>query len=273
MKRVKEALYQILEVSQSEERDLSWYFDLVLMILILANVVAIILESVKWIYTPWRGYFELLEVISVIFFTIEYPLRVWTITVDPEYRHPVKGRLRFVFTPLALIDLLAILPFFVRIAGIDMRFIRILRIFRIFRLFKIVRYVAALRILGNVWNNKRAELGISLTFMIFLLLITSCLMYFVEFEAQPETFSSIPATMWWGVATLTTVGYGDVYPITTLGRLLGGAIAIMGVGLFALPAGILAAGCADEISRHRKSMEEAEAPQRFCPHCGERLHS
>lgn len=271
MNRLKTRLYDILEVSKAPHRDLSWYFDLVLMTLILLNAAAIMLESVDSIYETYRLGFEFLEYFSILFFSIEYLLRIWTITANPDYQHPIKGRIRFVLTPLAIIDLLAILPFFIRILGVDMRFIRLLRIFRIFRLFKIVRYVSALRVLGNVWRNKREELAISLMFMAFLLIIVSALMYFAEHDSQPEKFSSIPATMWWGVATLTTVGYGDLYPISSLGKILGGAIAILGVGMFALPAGILAAGCADEISRDREVKKE-QASYAYCPHCGEPLN-
>ncbi|MEO1449131.1 MAG: ion transporter [Bacteroidota bacterium] len=271
MRTIRERVFDILEVSITGKRDFSWYFDITLLTVIILNVLAIILESVASIYTDYVAYFRAFEYFSIVFFSVEYVLRVWSITVDANYRHPIWGRLKYIFTAMALVDLLAILPFFVEwfvaVYGaslafkIDMRFLRMLRIFRVFRMFKIVRYVSALRIINNVLRRKREELVISLVFILFILLIVSCLMYFVEREAQPDQFSSIPATMWWGVATLTTVGYGDIYPVTTLGKFLGGVISILGIGIFALPTGILAAGCAEEIERGRRAEEIV------CPHC------
>lgn len=150
---------------------------------------------------------------------------------------------------MAIIDLLAILPFYLPFVGVDLRLLRMLRLLRIFRLFKIARYLKALNLMKRVFSKKKEELIIALIFTIFLLLIASTLMYYVENEVQPENFSSIPETMWWGIATLTTVGYGDIYPISGLGQILGGVIAIIGIGLFALPTGILAAGFSEELSQ------------------------
>jgi voltage-gated potassium channel len=139
--------------------------------------------------------------------------------------------------------------------------LRGLRIFRIFRLFKIARYLKALTLIRRVFTQKKEELVISLIATIFLLLITSTIIYYVENGVQPENFSNIPETMWWGIATLTTVGYGDIYPITPLGKFLGGIVAIIGVGLFALPAGILASGFSDQLSKNKSDAN-------YCPRCG-----
>ena len=266
MKKMKDKVYEVIEVAPEGQRDLSWLFDLVLMSLIILNVLAIILESVPSIKASYKLPLYYFEVFSVVFFSIEYLLRVWSITSSEEYRHPLTGRIRFIFSPMALIDLMAILPFFVKFLGVDMRVIRIFRMFRIFRLFKLVRYAKALNIISNVFKNKREELVISLFFILFMLLVVSSVMYYVENSAQPEQFSSIPSTMWWGVATLTTVGYGDIYPVTEIGKFLAGIIAILGIGLFALPTGILAAGCAEEIERVKKQ-EDTEV----CPCCGRQM--
>ena len=144
------------------------------------------------------------------------------------------------------------LPF---IMSIDGRILRLLRLFRLVRIFKMGRYSTAFRMIANVLNRRKEELLVTLTIVLLVLVLASSLMYYVEHEVQPEAFSSIPATMWWGVATLTTVGYGDVYPITSIGRVLGAFIAIMGVGIFALPAGIIASGFEAEI---RKKSEEKD---------------
>lgn len=164
-------------------------------------------------------------------------------------------------TPLAMIDLFAILPFYLpMIIPLDLRFIRAVRLFRLFRLFKIGRYSKALSLLKKVLKDKKEEL-ILIIFVVFLLLIIfSSLMYFIEKEAQPEAFSSIPEAMWWGIITLTTVGYGDVYPITPLGKILGALIAFLGIGMFALPAGILGSGLVEVVRKKEvntdKSIEE-----------------
>ena len=195
-------------------------------------------------------------------FSIEYVLRVWTADLNSKFRKPITGNLQYMRTPLAVIDLLAILPFYLPFFGIDLRLLRVLRMFRIFRLFKIARYLTALSLINKVVRQKKEELMISLIFTFFPLLITSTLMYHVENEAQPENFSSIPETMWWGIATLTTVGYGDVFPVTPIGKFLGGFIAVIGIGLFALPTGILASGFSEELSRKNQLKE-------ICPTCGQ----
>jgi len=147
----------------------------------------------------------------------------------------------------------------------DMRFVRGIRLFRLIRVLKIGRYSTSLRTLVNVFKRKKEELIISVFSMFLLLIIVSSLMYLIEHNAQPEVFSSIPASMWWGIITLTTVGYGDVYPVTIVGKFCGSFIALLGIGLFALPAGILASGFAEEI--HRKKVDTTET----CPHCGKSL--
>ena len=162
---LKSATFKFLSVSDNN-RDLSWYFDLTLITLIVLNVVAIILESVESIAIAYKAEFALFELVSVIFFSIEYILRVWSITEDPRYAHPVWGRLRYIFSVMALVDLLAILPFYAALSGrftsvIDARFLRALRMFRLLRLFKIVRYVRALRIIVDVFRNKKEELLIT----------------------------------------------------------------------------------------------------------------
>lgn len=266
MKRVKDWVFHILSVSDNGIKDLSGKFDAFLLTVIVLNVVAIVLESVPSLYAEYQQWFLWFEYFSVAFFSIEYILRVWSITSDPEYRHPISGRIGFMLTPMAVIDLLAILPFYIAAMGFDLRFVRILRVFRLFRMFKIVRYISALRIIRNVFKAKKEELVISLVFILFILLIVSCIMFYIEKDVPDSPFTSIPVTMWWGVATLTTVGYGDIYPLTPMGRFLGGIIAILGIGLFALPTGILAAGCADEISRTREAENEG-----ICPTCGQPL--
>lgn len=260
---MKKKIHSILTVSK-KTGDVSWYFDVFIIALIILNVIAIVLESIEPLKQEFQSLFDYFEIFSVIVFTIEYILRVWTANLNPNYEKPVTGNLKYAFSPLALIDLLAFLPFYLPFIGVDLRLMRMLRIFRIFRLFKIARYVEALSFINSVFKKKKEELVITLIFTVFLLLIASTLMYYVENGTQPENFSSIPETMWWGIATLTTVGYGDIYPITPLGQFLGGVIAVIGIGLFALPTGILASGFSDEISLKKQRSD-------FCNTCGQTI--
>ncbi|MDN3669186.1 ion transporter [Echinicola jeungdonensis] len=198
---MKSKIFKLLLVSK-REGDASWFFDIFIISLILLNVTAMVFGSVEPLRNSYPTVFKYIEIVSIIIFTVEYILRVWTANLNPKFNKPVIGNLKYAFTPLAIIDLLAILPFYLPFLGID------LRVFRIFRLFKIARYISALTLMHQVIKQKKEELMVSLIFTMFLLLITSTLMYYVEHDAQPANFSSIPETMWWGIATLTTVGYG-----------------------------------------------------------------
>ena len=255
MEKIRKGLFEVLEKDDGDNR-LSRRFDLFIMIMIFLNMIAVIMETVDAVYVKYDSLFEWFEIISVIVFTLEYAGRIWTCTLIERYSHPIKGRIQFILSPIGLIDLLAILPFYLPfIMIIDGRILRLLRLFRLVRIFKMGRYSTAFRMIANVLNRRKEELLVTLTIVLLVLVLASSLMYYVEHEVQPKAFSSIPATMWWGVATLTTVGYGDVYPITSIGRVLGAFIAIMGIGIFALPAGIIASGFEAEI---RKKSEEKD---------------
>lgn len=248
---LKDKIFNALEISQ-DKKAINLFVDVFLITLISLNVLFVIIESVQPIREKFFEFFQYFELFSVIIFTIEYILRVWSITSDPRYKHPIKGRIKYIFSFLALIDLFAILPFYLTFFSADLRIIRILRLFRLFRILKAARYISAIQIITRVFEEKKEQLAITIIFTFFLLILVSSIMYYIENPIQPDKFSSIPETMWWGVATLTTVGYGDVYPVTALGKILGGIIAILGVGLFALPAGILAAGFSEIISQKDK---------------------
>ncbi|HLT47269.1 MAG TPA: ion transporter [Rubricoccaceae bacterium] len=235
-------------------------FDLFILALIALNVLAVVAETVEAVRVRYAAGLAAFEVASVAVFSVEYVLRVWSAVSDPRYRRPVLGRLRFAATPLAVVDLLAVLPFFLPFIGVDLRITRVLRLQRAFRFVKVARYADAHRRLARVLQRKREELVVSLSALVVLLLLASSLMYYVEYETQPAAFSSIPAAMWWAIATLTTVGYGDVYPVTEGGRLLGGLIAVIGAAFVALPAGIVASGLLEVV--------QEEGGGRRCPHCG-----
>jgi voltage-gated potassium channel len=260
--RAKRRVFDILEQAGEDDR-LSLWCDGFLLVLIALNTLAVILETVPSFAAGYEPFFFWFEVVSVVIFTIEYGLRFWSCTIRERFRAPVRGRLRFMTTPLALVDLVAILPFYLpMLIRIDFRVLRVLRFVRLFRLLKMSRYLRSLRMFGTVVHEKKEELVIAIGMVLVILLFASSGMYALEHNAQPDAFASIPAAMWWGIATLTTVGYGDIYPITPLGKVLGSVIALLGVGLFALPAGILASGFNDVMQRRKIQMP------RTCPHCG-----
>ena len=254
--KFKKRLYEILEIAAIGDR-ISKLFDIFIMTLIALNVIAVILATVERLNLQYQYYFRIFEIFSVSIFTLEYLLRLWTCTIKKNFRNSITGRIKYIFTPYAIIDLLAILPFYLpMIIPLDLRFIRAVRLFRLFRLFKIGRYSKAVVILKKLLKDKKEELLLVIFMAFILLIIFSSLMYFIEKEAQPEAFSDIPAAMWWGITTLTTVGYGDIYPITTLGKIVGALIAFLGIGLFALPAGILGSGLVEATRKKEKGNEK-----------------
>ncbi len=262
--KFRKRVYEILAVAQPNDT-LSKAFDVFIVALIALNVIAMMLDSVNDIHVAADGFFKIFEYISVFIFTLEYALRTWSCVENPLYTSQFKGRLRFLVTPLALVDLFAILPFYLPFIGIDLRFLRILRMMRILRIAKLGRYSQSLQTLNRVITAKKEEL-ICIVFVLFLLLIiSSSLLYYTENETQPDKFSSIPASMWWAITTLTTVGYGDMCPETGLGKFLASIIAVLGIGMFALPTGVIGAGFMEEIGKNQKIT--------ICPHCGKEIRT
>ena len=260
--KLKLRVYDIL-VETDDNELIDRIVAVFLMLLILINTVAVVLETVAEYNERYGAVFDWLEAFSVTVFTVEYLLRLWVAPLDPRYSKPVTGRIRYAFSLMAIIDLLAILPTLLQlIFPLDLRLLRFLRLFRLFRLFKLSRYVESLDTLDDVVRSRKEELLVTVVMIAMLLLFASSLMYVVETEVQPDKFPDIPSAMWWGVATLTTVGYGDVFPVTGLGRFLAGFIAFLGIGIFALPTGILASGFAEEVRKRRVKNEIC-----LCPHC------
>ncbi len=247
--RMRARLYDIIERRDSDSR---WgiIVDVFLVVLIVVNVLAVILESVKSIDAIYHEQFFVFEVFSVVIFSAEYLARVWVVPEDPHETPygPIMGRWHYMTTPMAIIDLLAILPFFLAFfVTVDLRF---LRVFRLLRLLKLTRYSPALHTVAKVFMAQRRSLMAALMIMCTLLVFGGSVSYLLEREAQPEAFGSIPDAIWWAMATLTTVGFGDVTPVTPAGKVFGGVLMILGVAMYALPAGILATGFAQEFRKH-----------------------
>jgi voltage-gated potassium channel len=262
---IKNRVWEILENTKADDK-YGRVDDYFILSLIFLNVVAVILGTVKSIEDSFGNYLYYFEVFSVAVFTLEYIIRIWACTSDKKYSKSIPGRLRFALLPMSIIDLIAILPFYVPLLGLDLRFVRIFRLIRIFRIAKAARYISSLKLFSNVFKAKREELIITSVIMLILLIVASAFMYMFENSVQPDKFSDIPATMWWAVATLTTVGYGDVYPITAEGKIIASIVAIIGIGLVALPTGILGAGFVEEFQKSRTRTEK-----NICPHCGKEI--
>jgi voltage-gated potassium channel len=246
---LKQRIHEILGETVPGDQ-VGYFFDLFIIVLILLNVLAITLETVASINASYAGFFTYFEIFSVIIFTLEYLLRVWSCTeeIKDDYSQPIMGRIKFMATPMAVIDLISFLPFYLTpFFAIDLRLLRILRLLR---LLKLVHYSPALTVIWVVITKQRHALTAAFFIMLVALVFTSSIIWIFEHEAQPEKFSSIPESMWWSLATLTTVGYGDVTPITNGGKIFAGLTMIIAIGLAALPIGVIATGFADEIQKH-----------------------
>jgi len=261
---IKNRTWEIVEAAKPGDLA-SKAFDCSILGLIFLNVLAVIAASVASIQKQYGHFLYAFEIISVVVFSFEYILRLWSCTSDKEhYSNSIKGRIRFAINPMALIDLAAILPFYLPFIGIDLRFIRALRLMRIVRVAKVGRYSTSLQMMKRVIVSKKEELLLTTYVLVLLLVVSACIMYHFENPAQPEAFPDIPSTMWWSVVTLTTVSYGDICPITPIGKFIASIMAILGIGMFALPTGILGAGFVEEISTNKTKAAR-------CPHCGKDL--
>ncbi len=240
-------------------------FNHSIMILIVLNVIAMILETIPDINAHFAIPFKIFEIFSVIVFTIEYFMRIYV----SDLTHPAETRFRsamkFILSFYGLVDLTAILPFYLPfLIKVDLRFIRILRVMRFLRILKINRYVNSINLIWTVVKEKKSELAMTGFVTFLILLIASFLMYFIEGPVQPDKFPNVLASFWWAIETLTTVGYGDSYPITGFGKFVGGLIAIMGIGLVALPTGLVSAGFMDKIGKKKHDIKR-------CPYCGREI--
>lgn len=233
--------------------------DIFLILLISLNVTAVIFESMPDVYAAYRTYFDAFEIFSVIVFTIEYFLRVWSIVEsdNPRYQRPVRGRFRFMLSPLALIDLIVLLPFFLgSLIGVDLRMLRALRLLRAFRL---TRYANSMNLLLQVIRDEGPVIAAALFVLLMMIVVAASITFLAEHKAQPEAFASIPHALWWAVVTMTTIGYGDVVPMTLIGRICAAVIGVISVGMVALPAGIMASGFNEALHKRREKFEHLVA--------------
>ena len=266
--KVKEKVFRLIDRGDSKENYSGKLFEIIIIILIIASIVEIILESFETINNAYSSYFRIFEIFTVVIFSIEYLLRLWTADLKFKNESKIDSRIKFIISGTGIIDLLAILPFYLPlIFKFDLRFIRILRVIRLTRILKLNRSTKAFKIIGSIFIEKRSELAITIFVAFVIMLISSAIMYNLEHEVQKEAFPDIISTFWWAIATLTTVGYGDVYPITGWGKLISGIIALLGIGLVALPTGIISSGFFEKV----ESEKNKEKSYKYCPHCGEKI--
>ena len=216
-------------------------FDLVIQVLIVISLIDFTLETIPGLPPALEEALTVMEFIVVVVFSAEYLLRL--VLAEKWYR--------FAFSFEGIVDLLAVLPFYLAI-GVDLRTLRVLRLFRLLRLFKILRYGRTLRRIGGVWQEIRTEIVFFGMLTTVLLYLSAVGIYYCEREAQPDALGSIPDCLWWAVATLTTVGYGDVYPITVGGKLFTSFVVLLSLGLVAIPGGLIASAFSSVMERERK---------------------
>ncbi|MEO1252223.1 MAG: cyclic nucleotide-gated ion channel [Pseudomonadota bacterium] len=245
---LKARLYRILEAGHSHDWQ-SRFFEMAMATLIILNVIAFSIETVPAIHDRHALFFRIFDLVSIGIFTVEYVARLWVCTEHPPYRglSPWKARLKFARNPLMVVDFLAIAPFYLSaFVAIDLR---VLRILRLLRFFKLARFSPAFNTMLRVLARERSALMGVLIVLIGMIIISASLLFLAEGDLPDSKFATVPEAMWWAIATLTTVGYGDVTPVTAVGKFLAGIVMICGLGFFALPIGIIASGFMEEYRR------------------------
>ena len=231
------------------------YIDLFLVVWVVVSVAAVVLESVESIHFLLNVEFVILDTIAVTIFTVEYLLRVYSAVEEPRFRHHILGRFDYARSPQAVIDFLAIVPFFLEALLHHLFDLRFLRIFRLMRLLKLTRYTGATNTLAVVIKREWPIMGGAAFVMLLLVVLTASLGFIFEHEAQPDKFENIPQAIYWAVITLASVGYGDISPVTPMGRFLTIILALLGIGIFAIPAALLSSAFSDQLRREREALQ------------------
>ena len=235
--------------------ELHHLFDNFIVMWVIISVVAVVLESVHSVHYILNIEFIILDAVAVSVFTIEYCLRIYSCVEAPENKHPLWGRLKQAKSPQTMIDLLAILPFFLEFFLHHLLDLRFLRVFRLLRLLKLTRYTGSTKTLFTVVVREWPVLAGSAFIMMLLVILTASLGYLFEHDAQPEKFENIPQAIYWAVITLASVGYGDISPVTPMGRLMTIILALLGIGIFAIPAAILSSAFSDQLRIERDNLK------------------
>lgn len=238
---IRQYLYHTMDVPSTEDKQ-GWYYDVCMMALILANAIAMIVGTVPSIQQEYDWFLTPFEYISLAIFTIEYILLLWVCTENSQYKDPVMGRIRYAMTPIALINLVSVLPAFTPfLSPFDLRALRVIRLFRIFRVLKLSKYSDSLKTLFRALDAKKEQLFMTFLIIIFLVVMASVFIFYAENGENPsEAFADIPHTIWWGIVKLSPVSNESGYPITVNGKMIASLLALLEIGIFAIPAGIMA---------------------------------
>ena len=266
---IKAKVFEVIQPAE-DGKIASRIFDCFIMFLILVSVISVFVVTFD---PPERVYAVLrqCERLSLIIFTAEYLLRIWTSDLLFPNEKRLQALFKYMFSWMAIIDLVVILPFYLHFFLPSLLVgLRAFRLVRILRIFKLNRYSESLNSIGDVFKRKAKDIVSSFFVVLILLVIASLLIYYAEHDAQPDKFKNAFSGLWWAVATLTTVGYGDIYPITVLGRIFGALIAILGIGMVAIPTGIISSGFMEHM-QNKKAQEEEKEDFSYCPYCGKKL--
>jgi voltage-gated potassium channel len=250
---------QLFHILHKPARQNPWarYVNYLLAALIVSNAALVAIETLPSIGAKFHSIFVMFEVASTSLFALEYLARIWVCVEQGRYAHPVFGRIRYALSPLPILDLIVILTFW---SVVDLRFLRVARMVRLLKVLNLAHFEDSLQRVAAALSRRKELLIVAMALMVFCIYASAAILYQVEHNAQPNTFSSIPETLWWAMTTLTTIGYGDMVPITPFGKLCAGLISVFGIGVFALPTAIVTA-----------AIVEAGATDRgivICKHCG-----
>jgi voltage-gated potassium channel len=259
MATLRHRVYCELDPAAREGPGLSLANRLLVVLILLATALAVA-DTEAALTTGREHLFRAAELLLTAIFIVEYAARLWVAPENPVCRQSRLPRLRYALTPAAIIDLLAIIPTLLSFGAGGALFLRFFRVLRILRLAKLGRMSTAWDDLVEAFRSRRHELYLTVGLAALVILISSTLLYLAEADAQPDKFGSIPRAFWWSVVTLTTVGYGDVYPVTLAGKLMSAMVAVAGIGLIALPAGILAGAFSETMQRRREKDESKPRP-------------
>lgn len=239
---MKQYIKSIVEINDNKK---SRYFAFFIQALILVSIITFSIETIPNLKPETKTILQIIEWFSVIVFSLEYVLRIYVADSKPK----------FIFSFFGIIDLLAILPFYLSF-GVDLRSLRALRFLRLFRIFKLVRYNRAMNHFTSAIKSAKEEIFLFVFITLILIYFSAVGIYYFENEAQPEHFSSIFDSLWWAIITLTTVGYGDVYPITVGGKVFTFIILMIGLGIVAIPTGIISSALTKSVDKKQHDTEE-----------------
>lgn len=258
MQSIQAFWYQTLNNPSPRSKSAKWINGF-LAVIIIANCGSVAIETIPSIYHPKKTFFYWFELFSTLVYLVEYLLRLWSCTESKKFSNPLTGRLKWMLQPLSVLDLVVLATY---LAPVDLRFIRVFRLGRLLRVFNSEKFDASLEAIASSIESRFYLLIASFTMMLVMAYVFAALIFIVENTVQPDKFANIPETIWWAVVTLTTVGYGDVTPITPIGKFLATFIMIIGIGIFALPTAIVTAAI----------LEAGQRQDQTCHHCGQKMN-